>query len=293
MLSLEQLRTFEVCAELGSFSAAARRLGKAQSAVSQMIANLEINLGQTLFDRSTRKPTLTEQGQQLLAHSKAVLVQTQKLESAARVLAEGEESELTLVLDPALLLADLFGILEQFSHQFSATSLNLEIANSNEIPAIIRGNHKAIGLMLIDGCLPAGVDVVFIGSLPFYTVAGVNHPLSQLTTVTHKDFLFYRQLLVRGTDNTDSAVLLELSPEKYWSNDFEAVKKMAEAGLGWCYLPAHMVKSSIDRGELCRLSVAFDLKTWKLPVDLVTHVHAAKGPALTWLENKIKTLLPD
>ena len=54
--SLEALFMFVEAAALGSFSAAARKLGKQQSTVSEAIANLEIDLGLTLFDRSTRRP---------------------------------------------------------------------------------------------------------------------------------------------------------------------------------------------------------------------------------------------
>ena len=58
--SPEALLAFAEAATLGSFSAAARKLGKRQSTISEAIANLEIDLGLTLFDRSTRQPTLTE-----------------------------------------------------------------------------------------------------------------------------------------------------------------------------------------------------------------------------------------
>lgn len=60
--SLEQFKALLAAAETGSFSAAARRLGKAQSVVSTAIANLEIDLGLELFDRSGRYPVLTEAG---------------------------------------------------------------------------------------------------------------------------------------------------------------------------------------------------------------------------------------
>ena len=62
MYNLEQLRMFIETAESGSFSACARRLGKVQSAVSQGIANLEIELNTNLFDRTSRKPSLTPHG---------------------------------------------------------------------------------------------------------------------------------------------------------------------------------------------------------------------------------------
>jgi len=68
--SPEALLAFAQAASLGSFSAAARRLGKSQSTISSAIANLEIDLGVTLFDRSSRKPTLTAAGQAMLTSIK-------------------------------------------------------------------------------------------------------------------------------------------------------------------------------------------------------------------------------
>lgn len=60
--SPDALVAFVLTAELGSFSAAARQLGKRQSTISEAIANLEIDLGVMLFDRQARLPTLSEAG---------------------------------------------------------------------------------------------------------------------------------------------------------------------------------------------------------------------------------------
>ena len=65
-LTLDQMRALVVVAEAGSFSAAARRLGRVQSAISQSIQTMEATLGVTLFDRSTRTPALTEAGQAIV-----------------------------------------------------------------------------------------------------------------------------------------------------------------------------------------------------------------------------------
>ena len=66
MLTHTQLRTFIAAADEGSFSAAGRKLRRAQSVVSQTLANLEAQLGVKLFDRSARYPMLTEEGRSLL-----------------------------------------------------------------------------------------------------------------------------------------------------------------------------------------------------------------------------------
>ena len=71
-VSLDQLRTFIAAADEGNFSAAGRRLRRAQSMVSQTLANLEGRIGVRLFDRSGRVPTLTHQGRALLLRARAV-----------------------------------------------------------------------------------------------------------------------------------------------------------------------------------------------------------------------------
>lgn len=55
-VSIEQLEAFAAAAEQGSFSAAGRALGKAQSAISTQVANLEIDLGVELFDARAAAP---------------------------------------------------------------------------------------------------------------------------------------------------------------------------------------------------------------------------------------------
>ncbi|WP_412180512.1 helix-turn-helix domain-containing protein, partial [Variovorax paradoxus] len=73
--TVDQLRQFVTTADCGSFSAAARRLGKAQSAVSTAIGLLEADLGVALFDRSRRNAQLSEAGQVLLLEARELLRQ--------------------------------------------------------------------------------------------------------------------------------------------------------------------------------------------------------------------------
>ena len=63
---LDNLQSFVLVAELGSFSAAARQLDVAQSTVSKQIAQLEVSFGVRLFNRSTRSLSLTDAGERLL-----------------------------------------------------------------------------------------------------------------------------------------------------------------------------------------------------------------------------------
>src|ERR1700722_20567035 len=91
--SLDQLRTFIAAADEGSFSAAGRRLRRAQSVVSQTLGKLEGQLGVKLFDRRGHLPVLTDQGRALLADARAVAGHVDLLKAGAKGLAGGLEPE--------------------------------------------------------------------------------------------------------------------------------------------------------------------------------------------------------
>src|SRR5439155_26307216 len=98
-VSLDQLRTFIAAADEGSFSAGGRRLRRAQSVVSQTLANLEAQLGVKLFDRSSRSPVLTMQGVALLAEARAVVSGMDVFKARAQGLSVGVVRGLVVVMD--------------------------------------------------------------------------------------------------------------------------------------------------------------------------------------------------
>lgn len=112
--SLEALSTFVEAVSCGSFSAAARILRKSQSAVSTSIANLEVDLGISLFDRSSREPVLTEEGKKVLSYVHAILSASERLEEVAVSLAGETEARLTFVLSDTLHPDLLEDIMVQF-----------------------------------------------------------------------------------------------------------------------------------------------------------------------------------
>src|ERR1700751_4070682 len=98
-ITLDQLRTFIAAVDEGSFSAAGRKLRRAQSVVSQSLGNLETQLGVKLFDRSSRYPRLTEEGRSLLADAGSVADDIDGFKARARAMREGLEPELAVSMD--------------------------------------------------------------------------------------------------------------------------------------------------------------------------------------------------
>jgi DNA-binding transcriptional LysR family regulator len=129
-VSLDQLRTFIAAADEGSFSAAGRRLRRAQSVVSQTLANLEGQLRVKLFDRSARFPVLTDQGRALLADARAVAGDVDLLKARAKSFASGLEPELSVAVDVMFPVATFAAAVTDFQKEFPATLLKFDVESS-------------------------------------------------------------------------------------------------------------------------------------------------------------------
>ena len=102
--TLDQLRVFLTVVDVGSFAGAARKLGRATSVISYSIANLESQLGVSLFDReSTRKPQLTEAGRTVLSEARTVANGVSGLRAKVKGLLQGLEAEVHLAIDVMML----------------------------------------------------------------------------------------------------------------------------------------------------------------------------------------------
>ncbi|MFA0567492.1 LysR family transcriptional regulator [Vibrio gallaecicus] len=292
MYNIEQLRMFVAAVELGSFSASARKLGKVQSAVSQGISNLEIDFDVQLFDRSTRKPTLTQEGEQLFKQVKAIVLQVEDLNVTVNAIGNNEEGLVRVAFDDALFLPSLAKILDVFSQTFPATEVDLISTSSTDVIGLIEESRADIGLMFTDLNFNMDTNPCFIGNLPFYAVCHPSHPLAPLDEAKVSDFILHRQLVLRGHNSGLIDQFPTIAGKFWWSTSFRAIKDVVlNSKAGWAYLPHHMVEAEIKNKTLVEINSSFDHKAWSPPVDLVTSKLQVKGPAQLWLEDKLKTLL--
>ena len=291
MYNLEHLRMFVETVETGSFSACAQKLGKVQSAVSQAIANLELDLDLTLFDRSTRKPSLTPQGERLLSYAQAVLQQADEFNHAAQALNHQQETQLTLALDSALMMPKLVQILREFGQRYPATELEVLMLSSTEIAAIVENGRADIGLMLADLSFLRTVELCSIGNLPFIAVCHPHHPLAECDSVSAAELIAHRQIVPRGADGENPDYLISMSPQVWWSNSYDASRTLIHQGLGWGYMPLHLVEEGVRCGTLSQLRLSFDHLPWSPPVDRVLPKNRPVGPVLGWLAEQLKALI--
>jgi len=101
-MELKQLEYFRHVAELGSFTRAASFLSIVQPALSRQVRQLEIELGQSLFERNGRGVILTDAGSRLLEHTRGILTQIGRARQELEEQRNGDSGHITLGLPPSL-----------------------------------------------------------------------------------------------------------------------------------------------------------------------------------------------
>jgi DNA-binding transcriptional LysR family regulator len=281
--SPEALEAFAQTVALGSFSAAARRLGKSQSTVSEAIARLEIDLGLELFDRSSKHPTLTEAGKAMLGRIEDVLAASDKLRRAAGRLAQGMEPRLTLVLSDANQFADFEIRMAELDQRFPELELECVFAEHGDAINLIQSGRASLGLLSAQPGYPPEVGYATIAErADFGLFVGHKHPLAAEATVDYQKLSGYRALrlntLVEQSVPTDD---LPISGHRPWSApNYLLLMDMAAFGFGWSALPRWLVKGYAG-GKLKEL----DVPGWprSSAVDVIWSRQRGLGPAGAWL----------
>lgn len=288
----EQLEAFEAAARAGSFSAAARALGKAQSTISGLISNLEIDTGLTLFDRSGREPKLTAQGRSLLQDVRSLLNSYSRFEAKSRSLNAGLEESLTVAVDEsAIELAQLVKALEQFYQSHPTVAVSLLHASGDSASALVREGKADIGIVLSQSDYPEDFDFRGVGNCSFVLVAGTKHPLTALEQVSIQDLHNHLHLRISASSDPASLPENDLSDRIWYLESYSLFMSMLTAGLGWAFTPLHIAQPHLQRGTITVLNTDFQLTPYPYCTDLIWSRRKTLGPAGQTMIDALSSIL--
>ncbi|WP_445396375.1 LysR family transcriptional regulator [Zobellella sp. An-6] len=282
--SLEQLQAFVATVETGSFSAAARRLGKVQSVVSTAVANLEIDLGNPLFDRDGRYPRLTPAGERLLAEARVILERCEHFRGLARSLGEGVESRLVLAVDELYPSEQLGGLMDEFARQFPSVELELLFPLMEDVSRMVLEERVDLGIMWRQEILPSALNFHALGWVPMKIVCAPCHVLAG-QRVDWEELKRHRQLMVATRNDSEEKVRLRVASEVWWVESHWVIVELVQRNLGWAYVPEHIVARALGEGLLVSPRLAFDDTDWQVALELIWHKQRPLGKAASWLKN--------
>jgi DNA-binding transcriptional LysR family regulator len=282
--NLEQLRLFVRVAEQRSFSAVARAQRKAQSAVSSAIALLEADLGVTLFERSSgRQPRLTEAGTALLEDARELLRQCERLDGRALALMRGQEAQLRVAQDEAMPYQPVIDSLDELARQFPLLEVQLASGAQGDVARKLVERRADLGLLFHHERMPPSLERRALGRVEMVTVCAVNHPLAQLTRVNRQQLARHRQLLIAPQESGYPGGE-PISPQIWRADSFYAMAELLMRGLGWAWLPRHVVQYPTYHAQMVELC-----SEWTPPalvVELVWRRDEPLGPAAQWLAER-------
>jgi DNA-binding transcriptional LysR family regulator len=292
-LTLDALQLIDAIARRGSFAGAADELGRVPSAVTYAVRRLEDDLDVLLFDRRGYRARLTPAGEELLREGRHLLAAADELAQRVRRVASGWEQELTLALDNLIPFARLVPLLDEFM-RIAPTQVKI----SDEVlggtwDALMSGRADlAIGAIQ-EGPEPsrlgAGYRAEPLGTVSFVFAVAPSHPLAAVgSPLPAGELRKHRQVVVADTSQRmapRAAGLLGLA-------DVLTVPTLAakiaaqKAGLGCGFLPAHLVRDALARGELIVKT------TDQERGDSTMHMawrNDARGKAVAWWLEKLRT----
>ncbi|MBS2037932.1 LysR family transcriptional regulator [bacterium] len=264
----DNLQVFLTVLDQGSFSAAARVLGRVPSAVSMSIAQLEAELDLTLFVRTTREVRPTEVARSLEPEARQLSSQLRRLQVHALALHQGLEKRLTLGVAPELLSAPWSEPLARLAEEYP--SLEVEVLSAPQA-AILRMLHEQlVDLAILFERVGMDEREAFqeLGSETLLAVCSPRHPLAQ-RKVGPEDLMDHRQIAVasRETRGVDPRLVIS---RKLWRTDSDlATLSLVSAGLGWAFLPQRLAEAHVTTGSLQILQMKNMSNQLRLWVDAV------------------------
>ena len=288
MYSFEQLKVFVTVCESGSFSAAARKLKRAQSGVSQSIANLEIAIDQELFNREKNIPVLTSTGKALLPVAKSILDQQKYFDQKVESLAQEDEHELIIAIDESIIDKNFIKIISSLADQFPITHFEIITTSTFDVEDLVRRGKAHIGIIYADGELKVDMDFFLLGQARFLTVSSADHELSTLPVVQDSDLKRYRQCVHRSSKQRELWFTYGISSMLWYANTHKTIIDLVEQNVGWANVPEMMVMEGINKGELVALPVAHEHGGWITPVGCLVSRRHINGPVLTSLIEKLE-----
>jgi DNA-binding transcriptional LysR family regulator len=198
-LDTRLLRAFVAVAEELNFTRAAQRLFAAQQALSSQVQQLESRLGFKLFERTTRRVSLTGAGERLLPHARAALEALDAGTEALDALRRAERATLRVGMSGTAMVPLVGEIIRRFAERHPDVELVVSNAGLHQPAAGLREGTVDVAFVR-PPFLDDGISMVTVITEPRYIALREDHPLAGRESVRPEDVVNEPWIWVEGAD---------------------------------------------------------------------------------------------
>ncbi len=258
-MQLPDLAAFLAVAADRSFSAAARRLHRTQPAISQAVRRIEDELGERLFDRSSRDGTLTEAGRLLQDYAQRLLALAGEAQTAVKELQQVRRGRVIMGANEAA-VHSLLPHIERFAALHPKVAVEVRRVASRQIAGAVLDRSIDFGVLTF---LPAdrGVQTLLLGGDDIVLLTSPTHPLADRRRVSieevgkevviaHNDPSPTRDRVLRAYERRRTSINIQISLPS-----LDGIKRAVEMGIGVALLPRRCALTEIARGHLVAVKV--------------------------------------
>ena len=283
-MTLEQFRILKAVVESGGVNAAAKKVHKTQPAISNAIHRLEAELGVSLFAREGYRLQLSADGEALYSQIDRILQNIETLQATAQHLATGNEPELKISMEVLTPITCMSAILLELGQQFPATRFSLSAdVMRGALEKLVDGDVDiALGPKLIEQPDLLSVYICTIKTVPVAAPLYVQQPKG--VVLKKSDMSTYTRIVIpeNTKQNQTKKIVAPDGAREIFAADFTMKKQLSVAGLGWGFMPLHLVEAELAEGSLVQLDIA-DMLCQHIDIFAFRKSHRPMGPVLSSL----------
>ncbi|USZ14793.1 LysR substrate-binding domain-containing protein [Moraxella sp. FZFQ2102] len=196
-VTLKQLRAFKAVAETGSFTKAAESLHLTQSALSGLIKDFETTLSLRLFDRTTRKLSLSVAGQHIYPMATKILYDVETMATEVGRLKALESGVVNIAVSQQLAAAILPKVMAEFVTAYPNIKVSVKDCSVDTVISAVASGEVDFGIAPARN-ISDSLSSEMLFDLPFYAVMPQAHPLTKRDSVEWKDLKHEKLITMAG-----------------------------------------------------------------------------------------------
>ncbi len=263
-MDIQTLQAFIEVARKESFSRSSETLFITQPAISKRIAALEDDLGTKLFNRISRKVTLTDAGKKLLPKAKELVDELNDMRRYATSLSDEIKGELLIGTSHHVSMHRLPPILRKYRQQYSDVHLDITFGESDFMCKLVERGEIELAIVTLPKALPDSLvkQVLWVDSL--HLVVGPDHPLLKNGKASLEQLAEYPCVLPSEVTETYRVINRQMEHAalalnvQMTNNNLDTLKMLVGAGFGWTLLPQTLLDDSVREIVLDKKGIIFE-----------------------------------